>query len=421
MIVAASLLIAAAVPAYAAPVSTEATPSPAPSTKPSTPTKTTKKSTKKSTTKKSSAPARTPADTNSELGGAGVDDKTKSFRDKLAAKQAELDAFTLQLEELDRELALAAESYNQATDRLDATRKRVEVAEDDLGKAKKAYSLQQDVLATRARSIYQNGTLAWAEVLLGSDSIGELVQRVKFLNTIGVRDAEIAQSLRGQKGLVEQQVAALQSAESEAEALEFELRARKIEVMLRITERQEMMASVQSDLLKMLDSEAARRAAEEQKLFKDILAGANAKGIEVIPGTPVETALAYHGIPYLWGGESPSGMDCSGLMLYVFKQHGVTLPHYSGSQFLLGKKVAYNDLEPGDAVFFGSPIHHVGMYIGGGYFIHAPRTGDFIKISVLSDRGDFAGARRYDWKPRTAPIMGAKKSTAEALKEVPAN
>jgi len=132
----------------------------------------------------------------------------------------------------------------------------------------------------------------------------------------------------------------------------------------------------------------------------------------------VETALAYHGIPYLWGGELPSGFDCSGLMLYVFRQHGVTLPHYSGSQFQLGEKVAVTDLQPGDAVFFGSPIHHVGMYLGGGYYLHAPRTGDFVKISKLADRNDYAGARRYAWTTRTGSPTGAQSSVSKALSNV---
>ena len=120
----------------------------------------------------------------------------------------------------------------------------------------------------------------------------------------------------------------------------------------------------------------------------------------------METALAYHGVPYLWGGATPAGLDCSGLVLYVFKQHGVDLPHYSGSQFQLGLHVDPSQIIAGDVVFFGSPVHHVGIYIGGGYFIHAPKTGDFVKISRLSDRSDLAGVRRYPWIPGVGRPLG---------------
>ena len=151
-----------------------------------------------------------------------------------------------------------------------------------------------------------------------------------------------------------------------------------------------MLTGAQIDLLTFLDEEAARRRVEQEALMDAILSGASDIGITVVPDGPVETALAYHGIPYLWGGESPAGFDCSGLVKYVFAQHGVTLPHYSGSQFLMGDRVLPQDLMPGDVVFFGTPVHHVGIYVGAGYFIHAPRTGEFVKVSPLIDRSDYA-------------------------------
>lgn len=150
--------------------------------------------------------------------------------------------------------------------------------------------------------------------------------------------------------------------------------------------------------------------------MREILSGANKAGIEVVPGSPVETALAYHGIPYLWGGATPSGFDCSGLVMYVFAQHGVSLPHYSRAQFALGEKIAPSALQPGDVVFFGSPVYHVGIYVGAGYFLHAPRTGDFVKLSKLADRTDYAGARRYDWSYRTGAIQGVSSDPLDALR-----
>ncbi|MHB1016595.1 MAG: C40 family peptidase [Coriobacteriia bacterium] len=336
-----------------------------------------------------------------------TDAETAAFRAELAAKQAELDALEAQLDELDRELSIAAEEYNKAVMELEATTVRLETTKTDLTNAELAYELQQDTLSDRARDIYRNGELSSLDVLLGSKSISDFLARVRYLYLMGESDASIAAALAAQRDLIAEARKAAEADEVKARSLEFELQARKIEVMLRIQEREALLASTQVELLELLDSRAEERQLAEADLLRDVLSGANRAGIIVEPGSPVETALGYHGVPYLWGGETPRGFDCSGLVLYVMKQHGVQLPHYSGSQFQLGERIAPADLQPGDAVFFGSPIHHVGMYVGAGYFIHAPRTGDFVKLSRLADRKDYAGARRYDWHDRTQPILGA--------------
>jgi cell wall-associated NlpC family hydrolase len=105
--------------------------------------------------------------------------------------------------------------------------------------------------------------------------------------------------------------------------------------------------------------------------------------------------MQYLGVPYHWGGSSPSGFDCSGLVSYVFAQIGVSLPHSSYAQFNMGSPVSIGQLQPGDLVFF-SGASHVGIYIGGGSFIHAPHTGDVVKISSLSGyyASAFIGGRR---------------------------
>lgn len=344
-----------------------------------------------------------------------VDPETLRFREQLAGKQAELDALLAKLDELDRELALAAEAYNQSVDRLSATRQKVADAEVNLENAQSAYALQMEQFGDRADFMYRQDSYSTIEILLDATSLADFIDRVKFLNTIGLADAEVAKALKGQKDLVEQTAEDLKDAARQAEALEFDLKARQIEVMLRIQERQDMLASAQADLLELLEEEATRRQSEEIVFLRQVLAGASDAGITIAAGSPVETAFAYHGIPYLWGGETPSGFDCSGLVLYVFRQHGVELPHYSGSQFLLGTKVSPAALQPGDVVFFGSPIHHVGIYIGGDHYIHAPRTGDFVKISKLSTRRDYAGARRYNWTTRQAPPAGVSNTSDPLL------
>jgi cell wall-associated NlpC family hydrolase len=398
---AAVLLLAAPAAALAETTSTP-TPAPAPAPGPS-PTPAPGPSTPQQ------APRTPPADDEPAV-DVPVDPETEQFREELARRQALLDEFLAQLDTLDRELAIAAEQYNAAVDRLAATKQRVSAVEADLVNAEQAYELQNELLGERATSIYKLGSFATVEMILDAKSLHDFLARLKFLNTLGMADAEVAKSLLAQKELVEKTAARLESAEDEAGALEFELRARQIEIMLRIQDRQQMMAEAQGDLLELLDSEAARRQREESALLRQILSGASQAGIVIEPGSPIETALAYHGIPYLWGGKAPSGFDCSGLVFYVFRQHGVILPHYSGSQFLVGQKIAPAALQPGDVVFFGSPIYHVGIYMGADYFIHAPRTGDFVKLSRLSSRRDYAGARRYAWVPRVAPPQGVSST-----------
>jgi cell wall-associated NlpC family hydrolase len=111
----------------------------------------------------------------------------------------------------------------------------------------------------------------------------------------------------------------------------------------------------------------------------------------------VQIAMGELGVPYVWGGASPAGFDCSGLTMWVYAQLGIHLDHYTGSQWTAGPHVSESDLAPGDLVFFEPDIGHVGIYIGNGEFIHAPHTGTVVQISSLSDSwyaAEYQGAVR---------------------------
>jgi cell wall-associated NlpC family hydrolase len=105
-------------------------------------------------------------------------------------------------------------------------------------------------------------------------------------------------------------------------------------------------------------------------------------------------AMKAIGKPYRWAGSGPNSFDCSGLTSWAYGKAGVSLPHSSGAQISHGPRIAKSNLEPGDLVFFGSPIHHVGMYVGGGDFIEAPFSGASVRVVSLSHRDDFTGACR---------------------------
>lgn len=114
------------------------------------------------------------------------------------------------------------------------------------------------------------------------------------------------------------------------------------------------------------------------------------------------TAERFVGIPYRWGGENVvDGMDCSGFVRAVYNLCGVNIPRTSADQFKTGENVSRDSLADGDLVFFGATVdsvNHVGIYVGGGKFVHAPRRGDEIKVSSLDEKyfaGRFVGAKRY--------------------------
>jgi cell wall-associated NlpC family hydrolase len=106
-----------------------------------------------------------------------------------------------------------------------------------------------------------------------------------------------------------------------------------------------------------------------------------------------QIALRYLGVPYRWGGSSPSGFDCSGLVMYVYAQLGISLPHYTVAQWNATLPISESEMQPGDLVFFNG-LGHVGIYIGGGQFVDAPHTGAVVRIDSLGNFGGFDGARR---------------------------
>jgi cell wall-associated NlpC family hydrolase len=137
----------------------------------------------------------------------------------------------------------------------------------------------------------------------------------------------------------------------------------------------------------LLASQAAAASARAQRATRQAALGARA----------VLFARHLLGVPYRWGGTSPStGFDCSGFVQFVYRHYGIHLPRTTYSQFDTGRRVPRSALRPGDLVFFDG-VGHVGLYVGGGRFIHAPHSGTSVEISSLSDEwyaSTFDGARR---------------------------
>jgi peptidoglycan DL-endopeptidase CwlO len=131
-----------------------------------------------------------------------------------------------------------------------------------------------------------------------------------------------------------------------------------------------------------------RESQPEQKTSSNDVSKSDSPKVETSNSGDADALIAYAkkylGVKYVWGGTTPRGFDCSGFTQYVFRSIGINLPRVSRDQQDIGTRVSLYNVQKGDLVFRGNPAHHVGIYIGGGKYIHAPQTGDVVKISTYN-------------------------------------
>lgn len=344
----------------------------------------------------------------------------------IQSKRAQAQAVLAQISQSDAELERAIESYNLANVQLGQIDADLSSNARHLVVAQKSLGVAQVHIANRLRALYVNGDGGGAvEVILGAQNLDDLLGRLDMVQRVGDQDSRVLGDVKQFRKEVTERRAKLKSAREAQSRLVAQRVSQKRSIESQLAERERMLAGIQTEI-KQLQAEEARRQAQivenararlaaQQRAesvarvqvaavtadeFSSALDTGDSSADLGIPAAPpsqyggvVGIAMQYLGVPYVWGGGSPGGFDCSGLVQYVFSQVGVSLPHHAASIFGYGTPVSYSDLQAGDLVFF-SGLGHMGIYIGGGQFIHAPQTGDVVKISNMSDHGSYVGARR---------------------------
>ena len=343
-------------------------------------------------------------------------------------KQAQAQAIMSQIQQLDTSVEQASEAYDYANIQLGKIDTDLATNQRHLHAARKSLVVAQGHIAQRLRDLYVHGQGdSTLEVILGATSLDDVVTRLDAIQRVANQDAAILNAVKRYRKEVETRRAQLKQARENQARVVSDRAAQRSSIESKLAERQQLLSSVKGEIARLQAEEqrrqavlaaqararaqAAAQAAAQQAAAQQATAAAPAIATQpslvadggydpTIPapryGSVVSIALQYLGVPYVWGGSSPStGFDCSGFVAYVFAQVGVSLPHHAASQYGYGVPVPYDQLEPGDLVFFEG-LGHVGIYIGGGQFIHAPHTGDVVRISSLSGwySSSYVGARR---------------------------
>lgn len=304
------------------------------------------------------------------------------------------------------ELEAVAERFNEAREVLRAQQEAAQAAQAELDRATAVLAQAQHSVRGIARSAYTGSGLNSFQALMVSGSADEFVNRMSTLQMVAGHQNELlgvaadanaaatAAQAQVQASVAEAQrqydAVAGQQADLERQIAEY----KAVHDRLSAEEQRAVAAAAAAHAAGTAHAERASRAEREESTEPLTAASAPVVADGAAAQVAIDTAMAQRGKPYVWAAGGPRAFDCSGLTQYAFKAAGISLPHSSRLQSQMGQAVSRNDLRPGDLVFFYSPVSHVGIYIGGGQMVHAPTSGDVVKVASVDVMGGYAGARR---------------------------
>lgn len=319
----------------------------------------------------------------------------------VAAPTPTIDEVRRQVRDLREQAEVATERYNAAKEDIASLAVRLTAARTRLAEQQVALGQARRELGRVAADTYKAGDLATLSLFLSDDPDG-YVGTDQLLTSLGDQRARAISDLLGQRQALVASMTDVEEQRQRLERRERELRQSQADVERKLGEADRLLGRLTAE-------QRVQLAAGENASYRNELAGQGvtvpASGRLTCKDIPlghfearvtkvIDYACSKIGDPYRWGAAGPARFDCSGLTLMAWKQAGVSLPHNAAMQATHGTTVSIDDLRPGDLVFFYRPIGHNGIYIGNGLMIHAPQTGDSVKIVPMRYMGAFTTAVR---------------------------
>ena len=326
---------------------------------------------------------------------------TSAFASPVSSKKAQLREVQAKLQGVYHQVDVAVEKYNQATTQLTTVQAQIKENERLLKVAEYNLDIANQQLSARAEDIYKARDVGVVDVLFAANSFDDLVTQLNLMERLGNSDVDTVKSIAAYRQDIRDRRVKLDADKKAAAKLVASAAENKAEVESLQGKLEQMTAGIKADISRLEQQAAARAQAAAQAAAAQQTGGSTGGGgggTVVDPGgsghsSVVGIAQRYLGVPYVYGGASPSGFDCSGLTMYCYAQIGIGLSHGATDQQHASTPVPLSALQPGDLVFFGSASysHHVGIYVGGGSMIHAPHTGAVVSYGSIS--GAWIGGR----------------------------
>jgi cell wall-associated NlpC family hydrolase len=283
------------------------------------------------------------------------------------------------------QLEVVTEQVNEAKVELEQQQAAAATADQAAADAQAQLAALEPQIRQLARSAYTGDSFSRLDAMLTSSSADEFVHQLGTLDAIaGHTNQQVAEVASAADVAKKAQTTAVE-AQAGAQKSYDDIAAQQKDLQAKIADYQRQYAALTAPQQQQV---LAAHSGDTQAVPSGVVAASGAAQ------KAVDTALAQVGDPYVWGASGPDAFDCSGLTQYAYSAAGVSLPHSSSSQSRMGTPVSRDQLQPGDLVFFYSPVSHVGMYIGNGQMVHASTSGQPVKVASLDSMGGYNSARR---------------------------